>query len=106
MLLAQRSELRRALVGQVQPHDAEAVGVRPALDEAGGGRAVDQADRAVVAEQQAVGDIADGRPAGIRVAADGQQELVLRRRQPDASAWLSLQRRKRRRPVRSSSRRR
>ena len=37
----------------------------------------------MVLQQQIPGDVTDRRPAGIVVAADGQQKLVMSRRQPD-----------------------
>jgi hypothetical protein len=68
---------------EVEADDARVVGVVPAGDEAGGDAAVDQPNHAVVLEHQMVGNVADGgRPAG--VAADGEQQLMLRRRKADA----------------------
>jgi hypothetical protein len=47
-----------------------------ALDQADGLGTVDQLDGAVVAEQEGLGDLADGRPRRVGVAADGQEQLV------------------------------
>ena len=41
-----------------------------------------QLDRTVVAEQEVTGDVADGRAAGISVATDGQQQLMMAGGQP------------------------
>ena len=49
---------------------------------------VHQADRAVVAQQQIVGHLADRRPPPVGVAADRQQQLVLGRRQPSRLGLL------------------
>ena len=58
------------------------------VDEAGFDRAVDEPDRAVVTEQQRFGNVADRRSLGIRMAADGEQELVLRGRDTDSFRLL------------------
>jgi hypothetical protein len=105
VLLAQRLELPGALLGEPKPDDALAVGIGPALDQAGRSRAVHEADGAVVAEQEAVATS----PIVVRadpLAADREQQLVLRRREARFLARRSLQRRKRRRPVRRQLRRR
>ena len=62
------------------------------LDELRGDRAIDQADRAVVPQEQRCGDVADRRTLrGVRsgvVAADRQQQLVLSRRNPERRGLL------------------
>ena len=58
------------------------VGVALAADQPGGIGAVDELDGAVVAEEQVVGDLADGRSAGVIVAMDGEEQLMLVRGQP------------------------
>jgi hypothetical protein len=68
---------------QSEPDAAVIVAVALATDEPGALSAVDEADGAVVPEQELLGDVADGRPAAIRVAADDQEELMLSGRQPD-----------------------
>ncbi len=59
-----------------EAHGSVVVGVGQAVDEAAALGAVDELDHAVVAEQQVIGNVADGRVAV--VAADRQQQLVLR----------------------------
>src|SRR5215212_1670844 len=64
---------------ELDPHDPVVSGIGAAADEATLLGAVYQLHGAVVAEQEVVCDLADG---GRRaVAADGQQELVLGRRE-------------------------
>ena len=70
------------LDGESQTHHAMIVGVTDAVHEAGGVGTVDEPDRAVVLEEQVVGDVTDGGSAVARVAFHRQQKLVLRRRQP------------------------
>ena len=77
VLLAERLELPGALIGEAQAHDAEVVGVLAARDQPGLLGAVDEPDRAVVAQHEVAGDVADRRPARVAVAADGEQQLVL-----------------------------
>jgi hypothetical protein len=71
----------RTFAGEVQTHGALVVGVGAARNQSGGLSAIDQLDRAVVAQQQVIGDVADRRPTRIRVAADGKQQLMLSRGQ-------------------------
>ena len=52
-------------------------------DESGGFCSIDESDRAVVAKEQGVGDLSDGRSALVAVAADREQELVLHGCEPD-----------------------
>ena len=73
---------------QSQSHDALVVGISDARDEVRGLGSVDQADRTVVTEQQRVGHLADRRVVRARVAADGEQELVLRRRHAERRGLL------------------
>src|SRR5262245_41634777 len=65
---------------EAEPDDAPIVRVDLALDEPGAFGPVDELDGAVVAEQQMFRDVTDRRIA--RMAADGEQQLVLRRGQP------------------------
>jgi hypothetical protein len=79
--LAERLQLARAPFGQVQADHALVVCVGAAGYQSGGLGAIDESDGAVVAQQQVVGDVADGRAARVCVAADGEQELMMRRGQ-------------------------
>ncbi len=51
-------------------------------------RAIDQAGRAVVAQQQSLGDVADGRFPWTGVPPYGEEELVLRGRESFAFGFL------------------
>jgi hypothetical protein len=82
VLLAERLEPPRALVGEPQADRAEVVRVGRPAQQARGLGPVDEADRAVMAEEQVLRDVADGGAPRVVVAADGEQELVLGRRQP------------------------
>jgi hypothetical protein len=62
----------RAELSQLQAHDTTILVVASTPDEASDVGAVDQADRAVVTQQQVVGDLADGRASRVAVATDGQ----------------------------------
>ena len=65
---------------EVQPHDPVVVAVLTAADEPGGLRPVDQADGSVVAQKEVLGHVADGRSAPVGMTPDGEQQLVLGRR--------------------------
>lgn len=65
--------------GEPEPHHPVVARVADAGDETGGVSSVDQPDRTVVAEQEIVGQLADGRPPGVVMAFHGQKELVLGR---------------------------
>lgn len=66
--------------GRESDDDAAAVGIVPlALHEALPGGAVDQFDGAVVVQQQAIREVADGHRLIVGEAAQGQEELVLLR---------------------------
>ena len=65
-----------------QAHDPPVVGVVDAADKARFLGAVDELHGAVVAQQQRVGEITDGRPAIAAVAAHREKQLVLRRGDP------------------------
>ena len=79
VLLAERLELARALLGEAQAHDAEVVVVLAARDQPGLLGAIDEPDRAVMAQHEVAGDVADGRSARVVMTADGEQQLVLGR---------------------------
>jgi hypothetical protein len=81
VLLAERFELACAAIGETQAHDAEVVGVRAARDQSGLLGAVDEPHRAVGAQHEVPGDIADRWSVLIAVTADREQELVLGGRQ-------------------------
>jgi len=70
---------RLAVGGEPHPDHAVVVGIGGALHEIRLLCAIDQLDSAVVAEQEVAGDVADRRVAPM--PPDGQQQLVLRRRQ-------------------------
>ena len=94
-LRGERGEGLEALgagVGEAEADDPVVVGSRLAGDQPGGIGAVDQFDGAVVAQEQVVGDLADGRSAGVVMAADGEQQLMLAGVSPAAWACCSLQR--------------
>ena len=74
---AQLAQAARPERGEPQPNDAVVRGVDVPGDEAGFGRTVDEPDRAVVAEHQGGGDVSDRGGGAGRVAADGEQELML-----------------------------
>lgn len=81
MGLGERRHLVHPQVAQLES-DHPLVGlVTDALDQPGGDGSIDEFDDAVVAEQQVIGDVADRRL--LVVAADGQQELVLRTSEPN-----------------------
>src|SRR5262249_6561140 len=66
-----------------ESNDARIVLVDVARHETGFDRPVDEADRAVVTEDQRVGDVADRRTVGSVVAPDGEHQLVLGRADAD-----------------------
>ena len=74
---AQAGELARAVRGQPEADGAVVVRIVLAADQPRAGRPVDQADRAVVPQQERRRDVAEGRPAAVRMAPDREQELVL-----------------------------
>jgi len=84
----QRVQAFLAQLGQVQSHRPGVVPVRTAVEQTGGLGPVDQFDRAVVAQEQVPGDVTDRRSPRIGVAADGQQQLMPRRREPGRSGLL------------------
>ena len=88
MHLGELHEDARSLGSQAQADHAAVVLVLQALDQARGFRPVHQADGAVVAQEEVAGHVADGRPARVLVAADGQEELVLGGRQPGGFGLL------------------
>jgi len=93
MLVRQSGQAPFAIGAQPQPHDAVIVVVGDLLDQSRSESTSDEFDRAVVAEEQMSGDVADRRCLGRRgpavagfgaaVASDREQQLVLGRGQPD-----------------------
>ena len=82
MCLGERVELGHSSFSE-RDADSTVVGrVGVADDQPGYRGAVDQPDGAVVAQHQVVGDLADGGAGGIGVAADREQQLMLRGREP------------------------
>ncbi len=75
---AQRSP---AAVGQQNVHDRMAAPITPARDQGRPLRTIDQANHAVVAQHQRLGELADRRPSTHGAAAYRQQQLMLRRSQ-------------------------
>jgi hypothetical protein len=68
--------------GEPDPYHPPVGPVRRALDQTGGGSAIDEADDAVMPADQPFGELADRRSATVGMSLDRQQELVLRGRQP------------------------
>ena len=100
----QRFQALGAVVGEMQPDDPMVVVVPGAGDQTGRVGPVDQPDGAVVAKEQIVGHLADGRAPRIAVTPDGQEQLMLGRRQARRlGPGCSLQRSKWRSPVRRAS---
>lgn len=75
----ERLESLRTHSGEREADDPVIVVVPDADHETGLDGAVDETDRAVVAEQEVVRHLADGRPSRVTVAADREQQLVLGR---------------------------
>jgi len=76
MCVGQCDELLLAAGRQAQAHEPVVVAIGDTFDEPGAFGAVDQLDDAVMPEQEMCGDLADG--WRITVAADGEEQLVLR----------------------------
>jgi CRP/FNR family transcriptional regulator, cyclic AMP receptor protein len=64
------------------------LGIAVSGDEAGVLRAVGELDRAVMADEQRMRHLADGRPAGSRLSTDREQQLMLSGRDPGASCLV------------------
>ena len=75
--LGESVELRAPGRREGDPYDALARGVGTSLDEPILDRAVDQPHRAVVTQDEVVGDVADRRTGRIGMAPDREQQLVL-----------------------------
>ncbi len=81
--LAQLVEAPAAQRGQAQPDDPLVAPIGSTADQPGGFGSVDELDGAVVLEQEYLGDVSNGRPAPVLPAPNREQELVLRRGEPD-----------------------
>jgi hypothetical protein len=80
----------RAFVGEADADQAAILSVADALDEAASGQAVDEADDAVMAKYQVIGELADAGRAVLVKAFDGKEQLMLLRLQPlDAGGLLA-----------------
>lgn len=77
MLLAEGFELRGAAGREPETDDTMVLGVLGALEQPGRDGAVDQADGAVVPEEQVIGDVSDGRSGRVVMTSDREQELML-----------------------------
>jgi len=77
---AQLPQPARAERGEPEAHDAVIRRVDVAGNETGLGRAIDEPDRAVMTEQERFRDVPDRRTRRFPMAADDEQELVLRGR--------------------------
>ena len=82
MQLGEGLEAPDARGREPEPHDPLVLGVADPRHQAGVDGAVHQPDGTVVAQQEVVRRLAHRGAAAVFVAADGQQQLVLRRRQP------------------------
>jgi hypothetical protein len=102
----ERLEAVGSFIGQGQAHRSGKVTVGIPLDQTGGLRTINESDRAVVAQQEVVRDIADRGTGWIWMAPDGKQQLVLSGRQILRPRLLLAPAQERRRPVLNSSRRR
>jgi hypothetical protein len=79
----QLPETTRATGCQVQAHEPMIGPIDATIDETGVRCPVDEPDRAVMAKHQFVSDLSDRRRVRARVAADREEQLVLRRRNTD-----------------------
>ncbi len=77
MEIRKRCQAAGAVVGEAQSDGAAVLGVALAFDEPRRFCPVDEADGAVVLEEEVAGDIADRRGSRTRVAHDRKQQLVL-----------------------------
>jgi hypothetical protein len=71
-----------------EPNQPLVVGVGDSCEQAGVLGAVDEADDAVASQKQMLGDVSDRGPQLARVAAHGEQKLMLRGREPDTRGLL------------------
>jgi len=79
VLRGQPTQSGAALPGERQAHHPTVVGIVAAFDESGSFCPLCQFDRAVMAQQQVSGDVADCRSLRLTVPANGQEQLVLGR---------------------------
>lgn len=74
---AQASNLLRPASGELDADHAVVLRIAPASDQARGLGSVDEANRAVVPQQQIPGDLTDRRTAVVGMPPDRKEELVL-----------------------------
>jgi len=77
MLLAEGFELGGAAGREPETDDTVVLGVLGALEQPGRDGAVDEADGAVMSEEQVIGDVSDGRSGRVVMTSDREQELML-----------------------------
>ena len=83
MARAELSEPASCERSEAKAHRAMVVAVGLTADEARDLSSIDESDGAVMTQEQRIGDLSDGRPPGVAVASDREQELVLRRSEPN-----------------------
>ena len=88
MNLREGADPRFSVIGEPEPHDATVVFVCVPRQESEGLDARRQFDHAVVAHEQVFGCVTDRRPAGVGVAFDCEQKLVLDVGEPDDGSLL------------------
>lgn len=76
MGFVERRELTDAVVGDPDPDDPVVGGIGDALNEPVLRCAIDQPDGAVVAQEKVGREVGDRRAPRVRVAGDGEQQLV------------------------------
>ena len=82
MLGRERGEPARTSFGEPDPHRPVVIGIRRPTDEPDVLGPVHELHGAVVAQEQRPSKVRDGRSSGVVVAADREEELVLRGGQP------------------------
>ena len=80
---AELAEATRPERGQPQSDDAVVGGVGVSFDEPGHHRAVDEPDRAVMPQQQALGEVGHRGPLRFVMAANREEQLMVRGCDPD-----------------------
>ena len=73
---------------ELNANDSVVLGVPGARDQPSSVSTVDKADRAVVAQQEVVGHLADSGTAGVPMATDREEQLVLGGSQPGRLSLL------------------
>jgi len=88
MLCGEALESTASVRAQAHPHHPGVVGIGITHDQSGRLRTTDEPDRAVLSQEQMVGDLAHRGSAGIAMAAHGQEQLVLRSGEPSLGGAL------------------